>query len=213
MYKLTDNRWEFVEAAKTDRGCMCQMPLKPAGWLTVAIESLKHPPMQMRGSAEEGATNEQVPDLTLTVAVRAAGAEQLAFSAPLPENGVMQNEADMFLHPPDQVYFGAKLTFQVHRQHLRDRGQQIALEVLSSAGVHGIVLLPLQRVAQPGSEHDGLYELVDPRDRINVVRGYKQHSESFPSAVHIRFSWKAAAQPERSLAFCRGPVTPFSDRE
>lgn len=179
-----------------------EIPLLPVGWLTVTVDSLKHPPV---------ALNRAGPDRNLSVVVHATGSRQHAFVQDADGRGERE------ITPPDEIPCGVSLSFEVRKQQLQDRSQHVLVEIHGAAGIHGAVSLPLARAMRPGAEFDGVYELMDPEDRASGVRGYRQHGEIAPTSIRLRFYYLASSQKNsrssQPMLFTRGPVMPYSDRD
>jgi hypothetical protein len=190
-----------------------EMPLLPVGWLTVTIDSLKHPPV---------ALDRPGPDQDVSVVVHATGSKKQAFvtSETLGGLGVAEGErshGQVGLTPTDEIHIGVSLSFEVRTQQLQDRSQQVLVEVHSSTGVYGTVSLPLSRAMRAGAEFDGAYEMMDPDDRARTVRGYRQHGEIAPTSIRLRFYYLASSQKHarssHPLLFSRGTVIPYNDKD
>lgn len=190
-----------------------EIPLLPVGWLTVTLDSLKHPPVALDSTG---------PDQDLSVVVHATGTKQHAFVPSETAGGLSAAAGDrshdqIELTPTDEIQIGVSLSFEVRTQQLQDRSQQVLVEVYSSGGIYGTVSLPLSRAMRAGAEYDGAYEIMDPDDRARTVRGYRQHGELAPASIYLRFFYLASSQKHarssQPLLFSRGPVVPYSDRD
>lgn len=193
-----------------------QTPLLPVGWLTVMIASIKHPPLIL---------GQQLPDTALTVVVRVADCDQFACSVPdkVADNMHVTDGAELtatltdFFRPPDEVHFGASLTFPLSRQKLQDKTATVVVEVHGSGGIHGTTTISLSKATRPAGEFDGAYEMINPLDDTNAARGYKLHGEICPTKVALRFDYLTASQKSvrtsQPSLYYRGPVVPFSDRD
>lgn len=187
------------------------MPLLPVGWLTVTIDSLKHPPV---------ALDRPGPDQDMWVVVHATGSKKQVPCETLGGLGVAEGErshGQVGLTPTDEIHIGVSLSFEVRTQQLQDRSQQVLVEVHSSTGVYGTVSLPLSRAMRAGAEFDGAYEMMDPDDRSRTVRGYRQHGEIAPTSIRLRFYYLASSQKHarssHPLLFSRGTVIPYNDKD
>ena len=209
------------EAARTRREATAsfagvfssEVALRAVGWLTVTVDSLKHPPACSTACGEEGGTAgaPPLPERLLSLVVRATGSERHAL--PEPDMDSLLPADETRAAPADAVVFGSSFTFEISKQQLLDRSEHVAVEIHSPEGVFGAVSVPTFRIARPGGCQlwSGVYELRDPNDQSKVVCGFKQPGTFAPATVHLKFFYLALSQRKgRSQTYSRGAVTPFT---
>ena len=187
--------------------------LRAVGWLTVTVDSLKHPPACSTACGKKGgpAGAPPLPERLLSLVVRATGSERHAL--PEPDMDSLLPADETRAAPADAVLFGSSFTFEVSKQQLLDRSEHVAVEIHSPEGLFGAVAVPIFRITRPGGCQlwSGAYELRDPDDQGRVVSGFKQPGTFAPSTVHLKFFYLALSQRKgRSQTYSRGPVTPFT---
>ena len=127
-----------------------EVALRAVGWLTVTVDSLKHPPACSTACGEEGGTAgaPPLPERLLSLVVRATGSERHAL--PEPDMDSLLPADETRAAPADAVVFGSSFTFEISKQQLLDRSEHVAVEIHSPEGVFGAVSVPIFRITRPG---------------------------------------------------------------